>query len=380
MNLILNKKLQKSIKSNKLIIDITTEEYNKINLLIDKLKRKYKKETEFINNNKEKFDKIKSHNLLVKDIIYEVIENFEIIKKYNVCVFLTGSFARYTNKLNSDLDLHFSYKNKYKNILFKYEEIIYYILLSIFDLNRGKVHNMILSRINKSNIEKINNILDKEDLEIILASPTNEIKYEIKGNIKNRIYLQYGNKKDIKTIYKYLKKEIFSLNREWAHVFYIFTNQKDFFKYYDKLLKIEKKQINIKKIQKRKDEINNQIKYINKQINEANKESICDFKKIFQMEELKLLYEYISYKRDLYLLNNDDWKFINLEDNSNYLRKDYAFNYIKKYLYSLFKVVEPFQNKYSIHKEGNIESIYFNSLEKELANINKIIGGKLWKD
>jgi len=380
MNFLLYNKLHKSVITNKLKINITTEEYEKIKILIESLKNKYENELEFIKNNKKNFDKIKAHNLLVKSIIKEVIESFEILKKYNVCIFLTGSFARYTNKLNSDLDLHFSYNNQYKNILFKYEEIIYYVLFSIFDLDRGKVHNMILSRINNPITTKINNKIDNDDLEILLICDTNQIKYKITGNIKNRIYLQYGNRKDIRTIYKYLKKEILSFNREWAHVFYIFTNEKKFLKYYNKLLKLEKKNLNDEKIENRLVRLKNQIEYIDRIIVEANSESINDFKKIFQMEEFKLLYEYVSYKRDLCLLNNIDWKFINLEDNKNYLVNVSSFYNIEKYLYSLFEVVEPLKTKYSIHKEGDIDSLNFKLLEKELYSVNEILRGELWKD
>lgn len=378
--LVLNKNLRQSIKTNKLIINITNEEYKQINSLIDKLKNKYHQEIKNITKNKEKFDKIEAHNLLVKDIIKEIIDNFEIIKKYNVCIFLTGSYARYTNKLNSDLDLHFCYKNKYRNILFKYEEIIYYIFVSIFDLDRGKVHNMILSRIDKNNNNKINNILDHNDLEIILACDTKNIIYKLKGNIKSRIYLQYGNNKDLKNIYNYLKNEILSYNREWAHVFYVFTNEKEFSKYYNKLLQIEMKHNSIEKINTRKENIQKKIEYINQQINKAQKESICDFKNIFQMEAFKLFYEYLSYKRDLYLLSNQEWKFINLKDNREYLTYDPIIDNIENYIYNLFEIVEPLKNKYSIHKDGYIDSKYFNQLTKELFIITQMIGGYLWKE
>lgn len=143
----LNKELKKSILTNELIINISTYDYEKIKYLINKYKTEYEK-NKMIIVKKDGFEKIYLHNKLVKNIIYDILNSFDEIKKYNVCVFLTGSFARNTNKLNSDLDLHFCYSDKYKSRLFKCEEMIYFVLLNVFDLPRGKVHNMILSRIN----------------------------------------------------------------------------------------------------------------------------------------------------------------------------------------------------------------------------------------
>lgn len=321
-----------------------------------------------------KFEKIKLHNYLVKEIIIEVLDNFEILKKYNVCVFLTGSFARMTNKINSDLDLHFCYKNKYRDKLIKYEEIIYYILFSVFNLNRGKVHNMILSKINQNNNKFLLNKLDSKRLKIIFRSDSKKIEYTINGNIKSRIYLQYGNRKDLKYTFKYLKKEIKLMNREWAHVFYVFTNKKKFMKYYNQLYIYEKKKINNYDIIRRKERIKDYIDSINNMLKTINKNSMSDFKKIFQMEEFKILYEYISYKRDMFLINGDDWQFINLLDNQNILKEDSIYSYLMDYFYSLNDVTEPFKTRYSIHEDSYIEEYFFVLLEKKLKDLNEKIG------
>lgn len=377
ISIMIKNKIYESVKNNNLIIKITNDEYVQINLLINKLKHEYNLQLDYIQKNKKNFDKILLHNQLVKTTIKEVIDHFSVIKKYNVCVFVTGSFARCTNKFNSDLDLHFCYKNIYKNILFKYEEMIYYILFSIFNINREKVHNMILSRYENKKIVRIMSIVDNNDLMIILKNDDNEISYKINGKQKRRIYSQYLNKKDIKTMYKYLRNELLTYNREWVHTFYAFSNDWLFTKYYKKLLIIEDKNKSIDKINKRKEDIVTQIEFINSMINTIDKENICDFKKMFQMEEFKLLYNYISYRRDLYLLYNKKWDMIDFSNIDNYLNNDIVFPYIKDYMYSLFNLVESFKNEYSIHKSGYINKECYDLQIIKLLRLNSLIGGVL---
>ena len=236
---------------------------------------------------------------------------------------------------------------------------------------------MILSRYENKKIVRIMSIVDNNDLMIILKNDDNEISYKINGKQKRRIYSQYLNKKDIKTMYKYLRNELLTYNREWVHTFYVFSNDWLFTKYYKKLLIIEDKNKSIDKINKRKEDIVTQIEFINSMINTIDKENICDFKKMFQMEEFKLLYNYISYRRDLYLLYNKKWDMIDFSNIDNYLNNDIVFPYIKDYMYSLFNLVESFKNEYSIHKSGYINKECYDLQIIKLLRLNSLIGGVL---
>lgn len=375
----LNKELKKSLVYNKLVLNITNEDYDKINLLLKNLKQEYRESLNYITKNYSKFEKIKFHNQLVNKIISEVLNSFDILNKYKVCAFLTGSFARTTNKINSDLDLLFCYENKYRKKLFIYEEIIFYILFSVFGTNRGKIHNVILSKINKNN-NFFQNKLDSNDLTIILQSGSKKFEYKINGNLKRRIYQQYGNRKDLKIIFKYLKKEVKFMNREWAHVFCVFTNEAEFMRYYDKLYNYERKIINKGSIIRRMQRIKNYIDIINNKLENANKNSLCEFKKLFQMEEFTLLYEYIAYKRDLLLLNGGEMKYINLAECQKFLKEDDIYDVFMSYFFDLFDIVEPFKTNYSIHKDCYIDEYFFDLLEAKLFALNKKIGEIVWKD
>ncbi len=373
----LNKELKKSILTNELIINISTYDYEKIKYLINKYKTEYEK-NKMIIVKKDGFEKIYLHNKLVKNIIYDILNSFDEIQKHNVCVFLTGSFARNTNKLNSDLDLHFCYSDKYKSRLFKCEEMIYFVLLNVFDLPRGKVHNMILSRINPNAKKILKKKLDDKELKIVLKSESQKFEYVIDGNTKDRIYLQYGNSRSLKGVFKYLKREVGILNREWCHVFYTFTMKDKFMMFYRKLYLYEKRKINNKFILKRKQRIKNYICEINLALKNAKRNSMSDFKKIFQMKEFKIIYELISSVRDYNLLNKKEWLFINFANNKEDLME--IWNDILDYFNVLFKVVEPFKSKYSIHKDIFIDTKIFDLLENKLLILNKKMGDYIWKD
>lgn len=373
----LNKELKKSILTNELIINISTYDYEKIKYLINKYKTEYEK-NKMIIVKKEGFEKICLHNKLVKSIIYDILNCFDEIKKYDVCVFLTGSFARNTNKLNSDLDLHFCYDDIYKSRMFKYEEMIYFVLLSVFDLPRGKVHNMILSRINPAAKKILKKKLDDKELKIVLKNKSQKFGYVIEGNIKDRIYLQYGNSRSLKEVFKYLKKEVSVLNREWCHVFYTFTMKDKFMILYRKLYLYEKRKINNKFILKRKQRIENYIYEISLALKNAKRNSMCDFKKIFQMKEFRIIYELISSIRDYNLLNKKEWLFIDFANNQEDLME--IWKDILDYFDVLFKGVEAFKSNYSIHKDSYIDTKTFDLLENKLLILNKKMGDYIWKD
>ena len=184
----INKELKESMITNKLIINITENDYYNINNIVNKLKNKYKNELKTIMDYKiRSLDTINEHCNLIKKIIYDVIKEFDVIKKYNVCIFITGSFARGTNKKNSDIDFHFAFPQEYKREMFKYEEMVYYIISSIVGLNRSNVHSMLVTRLSRENIDFLKGKLDNKNLVVNLHSNVGDIFYEYSVNTKNEL-------------------------------------------------------------------------------------------------------------------------------------------------------------------------------------------------
>lgn len=69
----------------------------------------------------------KKHNELIKEFLINLKDEFKvfkIFKIFKVTIFITDSFARESNKLNSDLDIHFIYNNLFKLNIYKYEELL----------------------------------------------------------------------------------------------------------------------------------------------------------------------------------------------------------------------------------------------------------------
>ena len=103
------------------IINISKKDYEKMQECIYNLTKKYdyiiKTFYEIEKNNTKEFEfsnqrkLITSHKKLLIDIINDVLKIYnEELNDLSV-VFLSGSFARGTNKMSSDIDLHFFYKN-----------------------------------------------------------------------------------------------------------------------------------------------------------------------------------------------------------------------------------------------------------------------------
>lgn len=80
------------------------------------------------------------------------------------------------------------------------------------------------------------------------------------------------------------------------------------------------------------------------------------------------------------LYNDDEWKFIDFLTIDKYMENDIILQCIKDYICSLFDIVEPFKNNYSIHKDNFINSNFYELQRNELLKINKTIGDALWKE
>lgn len=374
MTLNLNKELLNSIKSNNLVIEISDDDYKNINLIIDELNKKYKEELNLIQNSKEKnIINMNYHCNIIKNIIQDSINYLDILNKYNICAFITGSFARCSCKKNSDIDFQLAYPQKYKNEVFKYEEMLYYIISSVVGLKRSSVHAMLVSRLSRENINYLDKTLDDNDLIVKLRSNIGEITYKYTANTKRRIYLQYGNDNSLENVFHYLKNEIENNNKEWSHIFYVFSKNEEFEKYYDELYIYEKELMSNDRIINRINRLKEKINIINDMLNEIDINNISQVKLLYQKKEFALLNEYVSFKRDILLLKGMEWKYINYYENQEYLLNDHVFQKILEYMFYLSEIAEPLGTKFSLHSNEHIELKEYDQLKKKIKNINQEI-------
>lgn len=122
-----------SYKKEEIKIKLSKADWNKINSLLIKYgsyKKKFNDIKKEEKNNLYKFqcyrekEIISKHNFLVKEFLKELANEFKVFKFFSVTIFITGSFARFSNKTNSDVDII----NKLRRMPFDKKNQIYNII------------------------------------------------------------------------------------------------------------------------------------------------------------------------------------------------------------------------------------------------------------
>lgn len=299
------------------IININKKDYEKMQECIYNLTKKYdyiiKTFYEIEKNNTKEFEfsnqrkLITSHKKLLIDIINDVLKIYNKELNDLSVVFLSGSFARGTNKMSSDIDLHFFYKNDNYNYI--YEEIISYVISRIINKSRDCIDPTFIFNIQNENKIMITSKMDKNNLRVILKCKNKEIKYSYKNAKKRRFYLQYTNTRDIKQLFNYLNNEVNKHNGEWCHCFEVIKGKNIFNKLYDKIYIQEQNLVN-------DDYIRNKITTLKETIKDNKKNItnnyISQYKKYYQSKTFDWIYEYISIIRFILIKENHIVKYLNL--------------------------------------------------------------------
>ena len=331
-------------KNNKYTFEINNYEFNKINKTIYRLKNKYSKEIsdlynlEKIDSKEYDFSRLrllinKQKNLIIS-IINDVIAAYNDELKNIECIFLSGSYARGTNKMSSDIDLHIFYKKGNYNFL--YEEIICYIISRIINKSRDCIDPTFILNFSDNYKSYVTSEMSNEKLKITISCLNKKINYSYKVGKKRRFYLQYNNSRDINTLKKYIKREMKKDNFEWLHCFEIIYGKNAFYNIYNKIYNEECSIINrdyiIKRIVKLKTKLN-KLKL------NPNEKVISKVKKDYQSIAFDIIYEYVSILRLKLLYCGYDVKYINLYEMYDLMKKNNIsnniFNEIYKYIWNL---------------------------------------------
>ena len=365
-------------------IELNEYQYKKMQNCIKTLKAKYDEKIlelyEIEKMNSKEFDLhhqkefILSHRQLLVNIINDVLLLYKDELENLDVAFLSGSFARGTNKMSSDIDLHFFYKTD--NYNYVTEEIISYIISRIVNKSRDCIDPTFIFNIQTENKTMITNKMDKTKLNIILNYKNKQVKYSYKHGKKRRFYIQYYNTRNIKVLFNYLMNQMSDSNEEWCHCFDVIYGKDKFNHLYHKLFleeirKIDKKYIK-DKILKLKEEL---LLFENN----TKKEDISDYKKIYQSSEFKLIYEYASIIRLILMLeNNNNVEYLNLLFMYDLICKTKMLNnqiFIKiyKYMWNLETLTIYCHDNninYGLHNHEKID-YSTNELDYELNNLNK---------
>ena len=371
------------------IINVNKKDYEKMQECIYNLTKKYGGmiekfyEIEKYNSKKFDFNNQKKFIIFHKKVLINIIN--DVLKIYNEelkdlsVVFLSGSFARGTNKMSSDVDLHFFYKNDQYNYM--YEEIISYIISRVINKSRDCIDPTFIFNIQPENKAMITNRMDKSKLSIVLKYKSKEIKYSYRKGKKRRFYLQYTNTRDIKKLFNYLNNEMNKHNEEWCHCFEVIKGKNIFDKLYEKMFIQERNLVN-------NDYISNKINALKKIIKDNRKNitnnSISQYKNYYQSQTFKWIYEYISIIRFILIKESNIVKYLNLLEIYDNIQEDLIINKnilieIYKYMWNLEKLsVYCYENKinYGLHNDDMID-YSTKELDKNLETLKNQITNDL---
>lgn len=304
-------------------------------------------------NKQRKF--IISHKTLLINIISDVLNLYSDELKNLQVVFLSGSFARGTNKMSSDIDLHFFYKNNSYNYV--YEEIVSYVISRVINKSRDCIDPTFIFNIQLNNKNAITSKMDKSKLNIILKYNDKEIKYSYNAGKKRRFYLQYTNTRDINKMFSYINNEINNHNEEWCHSFEIIKGKNIFDKLYNEIYIKEQSFIN-------NAYINNKIKILKETIkdskNNITNSFISQYKNYYQSKTFEWIYQYVSIIRFILIKENYIVKYLNLLDIYDIVKENTIINKdilvdIYKYMWNLEKLsVFCYENKINYGLHNNI--------------------------
>lgn len=316
-----------------------------------------------------------SHKTLLINIITDVLNLYSDELKNLQVVFLSGSFARGTNKMSSDIDLHFFYKNNSYNYI--YEEIVSYVISRVINKSRDCIDPTFIFNIQLNNKNAITNKMDKSKLNIILKYNDKEIKYSYNAGKKRRFYLQYTNTRDINKMFSYINNEINNHNEEWCHSFEIIKGKNIFDKLYNEIYIKEQNFIN-------NAYISNKIKILKETIkdskNNITNSFISQYKSYYQSKTFEWIYQYVSIIRFILIKENYIVKYLNLLDIYDIVKENTIINKdilvdIYKYMWNLEKLsVFCYENKinYGLHNNTLI-NYSTKELDENLETLKKKI-------
>ena len=370
--------------NDSITINISDNDIKKINKTIFLGKKLFEKDLSRIikdenqsiktyNPNKNKIIILK-HQELVTNIIKYVLDKYKEELNQLEIVFLACSFGRQTNKIESDLDLHFIYKTN--NYRFEYEEIVCYIITMILRKNRDDIDPKLIINFNLNTKKEIESHMTNNDLEIILNTDKEQIKYKYLFNKKKKFFLQYNNSKTIKDLEKYiLNNGIKEYNMPWAHSYQVIKGKDIFEKLYLKIYNKEKSILNNKYLNKQKELLINEINLIELNANEKN---IAKIKKNYQSKVFTALYKYLNIIRLFYIKNGYEIKYLQIYKLYEIVDNQYKMiiDDILLYIWEIKKLAKYCNlNKinYSIHKDTMIKEYDLNNLKVLFLEIKEKI-------
>ena len=281
------------------------------------------------NNSFEKSLEISNiHNNIVIELINKVLSYYPIVNEIKFGLFISNSFARGTNLIDSDFDLNFVYEIENHNIGLQIEEQISYALTQIVSKYRDFVHDSITHRMRlmPNNIE----YLDGDKVLFVNKWNDKTISYDItSGNEKMMIDYCFG-RRDIKAYIKYMSSYIEEDKiNEWLYYQKIIIGNDYISIIFDKLIKKEKAIIKLPNYRKTFNKMINEISLeFRNQLNEFNENDFTDmkqFKKHFKNMTYNKIFTVFALLKKIKLFSDGAFEYNDIYNfsNNNLTNKNY---------------------------------------------------------
>lgn len=269
---------------------ISYQEYKKY---IEQLKKWYDKKHKkiielyhdlLINKNlKDSLSIQQEHKKLIVELIKKVINIFDL-KDKEIGIYLSNSFARGTNLLDSDIDINFLYANPDDSI---YEELISSILWQVIGKYRDFIHDSISHRfIDKNNVGDIENVTYKihfTDFDLI---------EEITPGNENLMYRLFNTKKDLNSFIKYYTEYLNDSEiNEWIYFQVSLFDECKYLSYLFEYIKLHENKTSLFKVEVYKKRLIDDIMTEIKELKVIQRDDIRTIKKYYKNHIFKHINE-----------------------------------------------------------------------------------------
>lgn len=305
---------------------ITYEEYTEhINELSIWYNKKISQINEFYHNlliNKnyaESFDIQRRHKKIIVELLNKIINIFNLSNK-EIGIYLSNSFARGTNLLDSDIDINFLYENPEDKI---YEELISSMLWKILKKYRDFVHDSISHRfIDKESTTNINEVtyrLHFKDYDLI---------EDITLGNESLMYRLFSTRKDLNSFIKYYTIYLNDSNiNEWIYFQTPLYDGNNYLSHLLNYISLHEKETCQFKIATYVNNIETSIKEEITKLKSIKLDDIQTIKKYYKNHVFKYIYETLI----LLSKSNNKYEFISIQERIDLINnKEYIYK-IKEY-------------------------------------------------
>lgn len=264
----------------------------------------------------DSFSIIKEHNDLTIELINKVISIFNLQDK-KIGIYLSNSFARTTNLLDSDIDLNFMYEDQSLSI---YEELISSILYQVVDKYRDFTHDSISHRLTPSQ--------DIDNVTYVLKFKDKTIEEHITKGNESLMYRLFNTKKDLNSFIKYYTESLNDSHiNEWIYFQKPLFTSGCYLNYLFDYLQLHEKYTSTFKLSSYKTKLSNDIKEELSIIKSLKLDDISTVKKYYKNHLFKYLYETVT------LLSKEKgiYEFIDFEEKLHLITNPKIVDNIREY-------------------------------------------------